>query len=1040
MANDIDRQLMQLERKKRAIKMWTIALGVVALIGVFSFGSILVDHFIKGTVDGQLEINTKKVDAAIAFIGAEIREIDRIISEALGLDSTDGVLVNDVVDDSPASKAGLERGDVILAVNGTTITNTLQIQEELLSYSPGDKLKLLVDKADGGKDIIYLIVGSKPDDTGSSDTDIVKTAGTTDDTVAVAPTLATTWGISVSPLTTEAREKFNLPDEVQGVVVVAVAKGSLADNQGIKVGDVIESINTTPVPNLQTFYAALNENEGVLLDIYSATLKKNYYVSLPDEGDYPPQVVLMNFTEEVKSTGKIAIPSDTPYMTGMVFSRFATSPYFILYDLNTNEAKAIKNPYADVIRGMSITVADMVIKQDIDAIIVSAIGPQAFDAFYLAKVKVYGPFNGTVAQAVKNYQLNKLEEMKEANLGGYGYSSTAVIPSSNSPMTTDTDDESDGGLEGAPTTIPPMGKPADLELTAGSDPRVSRSDLCVCPNCGTQVYHPAGTACSDMVCPVCGSRLMNMDPGSEDSGPADVLGQVPAPDNPVVKVALSGTFVSNAPTNPVQPTSNLWTISNQPTDVGPSSIQQTAGTSTTTSTSTTQVTTCVCPLDGTIVIHPVGVPCAALQCPVCGSRMVSGTNTATTDTLAVQRTAGITVSNAPATTGAQQVFFVPIAGGGTPANVVPTSNAPATTGAQQVFFIPVAGGPPADMGGGSGDTTTTDTSPSDSAGPAVDGQSQGGGQASSSSAAQTGRSTECICPMCSTIVTHPIGVPCASLTCPVCGSRLVNAEPGGAQDDVSTVPASPQTAYIPVAGAPPTDMGPSSDTGSSDSTGSSDTQAQSGRSTECICPMCSTIVTHPIGVPCAALTCPVCGSRLVNALPGGTAGTNADDAAVLPMPSGQIVQVATSIARSIVVPSNGRTLTSEVAQLLDSAQYFIFFSLGKYEVVRNPYYRDSRASGAEIAQFIVGEGGAIVICNNISVNAAKAFKALQVKVYDGFTGTIQQALDIYSDGRLKDTGTVTGVVSTAEEEEHEGGGGGPPATKSKSKGEDGELM
>jgi predicted Fe-Mo cluster-binding NifX family protein len=127
----------------------------------------------------------------------------------------------------------------------------------------------------------------------------------------------------------------------------------------------------------------------------------------------------------------------------------------------------------------------------------------------------------------------------------------------------------------------------------------------------------------------------------------------------------------------------------------------------------------------------------------------------------------------------------------------------------------------------------------------------------------------------------------------------------------------------------------------------------------------------------------------------------------------------------VVIPSTGRTPKSDIAPLLDEARYFLMFGLGTYDVVANPYYKDKRATGAEIGQFIVSEGGAVVICNNVSASALKSLKDLKVRVYTGFVGTVQQAIDIYNDGRLKDSST--GIVID-EEEEH--GGGGPPSSKS----------
>jgi len=1088
-----------LEYKKRVLRRWAIVVGLLALAAFGLLAMDLLDRVLKGAPGGGLEINYNKVEEKLAWLGSEIRDLDATISDALHLTSTDGVLVNNVTPGSPADQAGLQRGDVILDVDGTDITDSFQIQDQIRQRDPGDTVRLVVDTASGGKRNVYVTLGSKPDDTGATDANIKKVAGAPDTTVD--PVMQTPWGISVSPLTDEVREQFNIPAAEKGVVIVAVVRKGLADSQGLEVGDVIESINQIPIPNLQALYQALQGDKNVLMDVYSPDDAKRFFVTLPDEGGSPPQVVLMSFGEGVTKTNRIIIPADSANLDGTVYYRFASAPYFVLYDITENKMTAIQNPYAAQVRGMGITVAQMLIEYKIDAVIVGGIGPQSFDTFYLAKVKLYGPVTGSVRTAITNYQLERVPELKEANLGGYGNSSSATIPTGGSPWTEE-DDES-GGLDGKPQTIPSMGKP--LELTAQGDARASRPETCVCPNCGAEVTHPANTSCADMVCPLCGSKLMTASPGTDSITGTDMTGQLPATQIPTqlrpFALTAGGPVQTASPPSRISAipvANNLWAISSTPPVSTP--VQRTAATS-------TQVSVCICPLDGTTVTHPIGIPCSALQCPVCGGRMVSGTSAAAG---AITQTAGIQTAGI-------QTGGIPIGGiqtGGKPEDVppvqqafylVPVSSTPAPMGqiqqpvtqSQKVALVPTAGGPPADGAG---------VGPSD-AGPAVDGQSQGGGQADTG-AAQSGRSTICICPVDGTTVTHPIGVPCASLTCPVCGSRLVNAEPGGTTggaamqtggspmiaasamqtggkpDDVppvqqafyilpvggkpDDVPPVQQAFYlvpvssipgnvpplgqtqqsttqgqkvslVPVAGGPPdTDVGPSSAGPAVDGQSQGGGQAgsgaaQSGRSTLCICPMCNVTVTHPIGVPCASLTCPICGSRLVNAEPGGTTGGAAmtTAAATTVASSSNIIYVA-GASRKVVIPSTGRSLKSDIAQLLDDARYFLMFGLGTYDVVPNPYYRDKRATGMEIAQFIVSEGGAVVICNNISATALKSLKDLKVKVYTGFVGTIQQAIDIYSDGRLKDSSS--GVVLDDNEEEH--GGGGPPSSKTKSKDKD----
>jgi len=920
-----DREEKKLQRKKSVLKRWTILLSIVAILSFIGLGAMITERLLKGTPGGGLEINTSKLEHKLAWLGAEIRDVDDTINQQLSLASTNGVLINDVEKDSPADKAGLERGDIILGFDGIPIKDSFQIQDEILKYKPGDSVKVVVDKANSGKRIVYLNLGVKPiDEKSTTDTNIKKVTGSSD--TAAVPRLSTPWGISVAPLSEDSRREFNIPASEQGVIVMAVAKDSLAEMQGLQVGDVIGSINKVAIPNLQSFYLALKNKEGVLMDVYSSDDGKRFFATLPDEGDSPPQAVLVGITPADSAGGTVAIASDSIGLEGMVFSRFSSSPYFILYDIDKSEMAVIENPYASQVRGMGILVAQMLIQKDIDAVIVGGIGPQAFDAFYLAKVKVYGPVIASVREVIMNYQSGELSELKEANLGGYGYSSATTIPTGSSPWTEDSDNSEESGYKGQPQTIPPKGKTeSETTLTAGGDPRVNRTDVCICTNCGTEVTHPANTSCSDMVCPICGARLMNPTPGSEESGPTDLQSQIPATEIPkqIRPIALLQKTANN-----------LWAISSKPQDIPPLVGQPTVSSSNQLP-YTSQVTTCVCPLDNTTVVHPVGIPCAALQCPICGGRMVSGT----TLLMGGTQTTGIQTGASPMTkTGGkpddvppvQQVFYL------IPVTSKPDS-VPFLGQGQQVVYVPVAGGP-TEGGPNTGGPT--------SGGPAIDGPSLGGGQ-SGSGAAQSGRSTECICPLDGTMVTHPIGIPCASLTCPICGSRLVNAQPGGTS--------------------------------------------------------------------------------------GGAAASMFTTSSSTQVAQSEVIQVSTT-SRRIAIPSIGRSLNSDMAPLFDKAPYFMMFGLGKYELIRNPYYRDARATGLEVAQYLVGEGTAIVICNNLSMTALRALKDLQVKVYSGFTGTIQQAIDIYADGRLKDSSTITGIVIEGSSE-HEGGGG-PPSSKDKRKEKD----
>ena len=134
-----------LEYKKRVLRRWAIVVGLLALAAFGLLAMDLLDRVLKGAPGGGLEINYNKVEEKLAWLGSEIRDLDATISDALHLTSTDGVLVNNVTPGSPADRAGLARGDVIISMNGTQIADsfTMVLQKIHLWIPAFDRLNKL---------------------------------------------------------------------------------------------------------------------------------------------------------------------------------------------------------------------------------------------------------------------------------------------------------------------------------------------------------------------------------------------------------------------------------------------------------------------------------------------------------------------------------------------------------------------------------------------------------------------------------------------------------------------------------------------------------------------------------------------------------------------------------------------------------------------------------------------------------------------------------------------------------------------------------
>ncbi|MFC1694318.1 trypsin-like peptidase domain-containing protein [Candidatus Latescibacterota bacterium] len=157
-------------------------------------------------------------------------EITKEIQEAMGLPGTDGVLIHEVVSNSPAEKAGLEHGNVILTLDGEKVKNFNDFMLKIGQRQPNETVRLEI-MHDGKKKTVNL----KLADRSEYQDKIYAAAGTE------------SWrGISVVDLDSQLAQKYNLGSVDRGVVVVTIDEGSPASDTSLKQGDIIIEINNRP--------------------------------------------------------------------------------------------------------------------------------------------------------------------------------------------------------------------------------------------------------------------------------------------------------------------------------------------------------------------------------------------------------------------------------------------------------------------------------------------------------------------------------------------------------------------------------------------------------------------------------------------------------------------------------------------------------------------------------------------------------------------------------------------------------------------------
>jgi serine protease Do len=172
------------------------------------------------------------------YLGVLIQPVTPSLAKAFGLSEVKGALVGDVTPDSPASRAGLAKGDVILALDGAPIRDSLELRLKVAQMAPGTQATLEVVR-DGQHKQITVKLGELKEKAQAA-----ASAGGESGPLA---------GVKVEDLTADIANQIGVDPATSGVVIDEVAEASPAAQAGLARGDVIEQVNRKPVPNTGAF-------------------------------------------------------------------------------------------------------------------------------------------------------------------------------------------------------------------------------------------------------------------------------------------------------------------------------------------------------------------------------------------------------------------------------------------------------------------------------------------------------------------------------------------------------------------------------------------------------------------------------------------------------------------------------------------------------------------------------------------------------------------------------------------------------------------
>lgn len=211
------------------------------------------------------------------YIGVELKDVDPDLQQSLKLASSEGALVQDVTEGSPAERAGLRTYDLIVAVDETPVSSNDELIQAVSARPPGSVTRLRVVR-DGQPQIVLVKLAERPgrEVRGRASEPVEGEPSSSDETRPdVGP--VDSIGVNVRPLDREYTDKAHLPQGANGVIVSHVDPLSNASEAGVERGWLIMEINRRPVASVDDFQrivAAAHPGDVLTLYVYIPDLEQ----------------------------------------------------------------------------------------------------------------------------------------------------------------------------------------------------------------------------------------------------------------------------------------------------------------------------------------------------------------------------------------------------------------------------------------------------------------------------------------------------------------------------------------------------------------------------------------------------------------------------------------------------------------------------------------------------------------------------------------------------------------------------------------------
>jgi serine protease Do len=185
------------------------------------------------------------------WLGLAIQDMNEDLAQSFGVNKTDGILIAEVTKGSPAEKAGIQQGDILLSLNGDKVLDVTGLRNRIAMTAPGSEVTLQVFR-EGRKKDIRVIITEQPADFSQATRMRLRKSNSS---------LLDNMGLTLQELTPELAKQFGY-DEEQGILVTQVAPNSPADSVGIQTGQLIEEVNKIRVHSMADLKKAVKKGNN----------------------------------------------------------------------------------------------------------------------------------------------------------------------------------------------------------------------------------------------------------------------------------------------------------------------------------------------------------------------------------------------------------------------------------------------------------------------------------------------------------------------------------------------------------------------------------------------------------------------------------------------------------------------------------------------------------------------------------------------------------------------------------------------------------